>query len=138
MSTGSHRGTADPLKTFGISLDSLASVRRLRIRSWTILWLSFVSGRAGSTTRRLLVLPADVYEDVAEVFHAGIDQEVELGETNRAQRIAFLATALGFLGVAIVMFVVVSRNDERLFLVFVFSSMFGVFSLPFLRLALFD
>ena len=120
-----------------IDFELITDIRRATIGDRTILWLSFVRGRANISTPQLLVLPTQLVEDAWPIFETGLAQEVEPVKTDRKTQFVFFGAALGFLGVAVAVGVLLIKN-EGLVVATGLSGVFAMFGLLFLWLAIFD
>ncbi|PSP55027.1 hypothetical protein BRC82_07430 [Halobacteriales archaeon QS_1_67_19] len=120
-----------------VDLELVTDVRRFTVGNRTFLWLSYTRDGVGIQSPRLLVLPTQLVDSAWQVFESGVAQEVESSETRRGTRGVFLATALGFLGSAVAIGVLVTRS-EGLVVAIGFSGIFALFGLLFLWLAIFD
>ena len=121
-----------------IDLNPLTGVRRIQTDRWTVLWLSFARGRTTHSTPHLLVLPTATFENVSDVFNAGLAREVEPRRGGRILRGVFFVTGLLLLGAAVGIFALVSGGGAGIVAATTFACIFGLFAFPFLRLALFD
>lgn len=120
-----------------IDLALVTGIRRVTLGRRTILWLSFIRGQVGMQTPRLLVLPTRLVDREWSVFETGRAREVESAKPNRGTQAVFLGAALGSLGIAVAIGVVLTQN-EGLVAALGLSGVFAVFGLLFLWLAIFD
>lgn len=120
-----------------IDLALVTGIRRVTVGKRTILWLSFTRGRVGMQTPRLLVLPTRLVNSAWSVFETGSAHEVESAKPDRGTQAVFFGAALGFLGIAVVIGVLLTQN-EGLVVALGLSGVFAVFGLLFLWLAIFD
>lgn len=119
-----------------IDLELITDIRRVTIDDRTILWLSFVRGRASISTPQLLVLPTQLVEDAWPIFETGLTQEAEPAQTNRKTQIILFGAALGFLGVAVAVGLLTQK--EGLVVAIGLSGIVAMFGLLFLWLAVFN
>lgn len=120
-----------------VDLEMVSGIHRFTIGNRTILWLSYTRDGVGIQSPRLLILPTQLIDNTWQMFESGVAQEVESSEPRRRTRGIFLGTALGFLGSAVAIGVLVTRS-EGLIVAIGLSGIFALFGLLFLWLAIFD
>lgn len=120
-----------------VDLRLVTDVRRFTMGERTVLWLSFTHGRVGVMAPRLLVLPTRLVDNAWDTFEASIAHEAEPAKTQWGTKAVFSGAALGSVGTAAGVFVVI-QSGEGLVPALVFSSTFTLFGLLFLWLAVFD
>lgn len=116
-----------------VALDTLTGIRRVSAGRLTVHWLSYAGGSAPPTPR-LLVLPTPIARTARETFEQGIDNPVPESQSasNRLVQVTLGGIGIGFLGGAILLFVV---DPFPAGIALWMSSLIGMFGLIFLWVA---